>query len=453
MQNSPQNLVLEFAKTLLKRIKKPSFIVLVGIFLLAGLLRIYKFDSVPRTGATFDEFAWTWLGMSLLDGEQPTSWSPHSLYQERKQVQYLGAYFLIVTPYLEHPPLFGIIAGGFAKLNGVSDIFLVTTYKIRPLAIVMGMTSVLLLLLYIKRVYEKNVAVLAMLLFATVPTVVIGSKIVQNENFFVPMWLLSLLLLHQYIGTKKIRYKYLSFIVAGVLPLAKIPWLIGSFSLALILSYNKKWKDAAQAIIVGFIFLSLFVVYGMYYDADLFFNLFRFQLARYDISFAGIYSLLTDPLLLDRGYVDGWIFMGWFAIFYLAMDIKKHYWIVLPFFSYFILYAFAIPNEPGHGWYRYPFYPFTLSALAIVFEQQYKKTSLFFVISILFISLAILSNTWVYKFGFSYTVMRIVILLACGSFLLPLWVRKFEIIRKPLFIFWIALLILGNIWSVLGFIE
>lgn len=437
----------------LTKYKNISLILIAIIILLGFLLRIYKFDSVPRIGATFDEFAWTWLGMSILDGDTPMSWSPHSQYEYRKQVHYMGAWFLLVKPYLEHPPLFGLIAGGFAKLNGVSDIFLVTTYKIRPLAIGMGVSSIFLLYIFIKNLYGRNTALLVSILFATIPTIVIGSKIVQNENFLIPTWLLSLIFLHKYIKTGNKKLKYLAIVVAGILPFAKVPWLIASFSLSLILSYNKKWKDAFLAFSIALVFLSLFILYGLYYDAELFVNLFRFQLTRYDISFAGIYSLFTNPLLLDRGYIDGWIFMGWFAIFLLARDLKKHYWLLLPFIAYFIMFVFAIPDEPGHGWYRYPLYPFTISALGIVLTQEFKKPTLFSLISILLIGLATLSNTWVFKFGFSYGVMRLLVIAVCASFFIPLWFKKFEFIRKPLFVLWLGILILGNIWSVLNFIE
>src|SRR3989344_4025422 len=98
-------------------IKRKSLIILFSVLLLGFVLRAHNLSTWPRLGATFDEYAWTWLGMSLIHDGVPSSWSNYAEYADfREYKEYQNATFWIVKPYLEHPPLFGLIAGAFAKL-------------------------------------------------------------------------------------------------------------------------------------------------------------------------------------------------------------------------------------------------------------------------------------------------------------------------------------------------
>src|SRR3990167_2226212 len=167
-------------------IVKSSSLILVLILLLGFLLRSNNLSTWPRPGATFDEYAWTWQGISLIKNHVPTSWSPHPQYKNFKDVVYQKTHFRMVTPFLEHPPVFGLVAGSFAILNGVQGIYDLHFYDIRPLAVVLGFLSLVFLFLLVKEIYDTKTALIASLLYATIPTIAIGSRIVQNENFFIP---------------------------------------------------------------------------------------------------------------------------------------------------------------------------------------------------------------------------------------------------------------------------
>lgn len=414
------------------------------------ILRYDKFRTIPRHGATFDEFAWTWLGINLIQKHAPISWSSQPQYKERFHLKYQGAAFWIVRPYLEHPPLFGIVAGSFALLNGASDMYQVTLGEIRPLALFLGAFSVFIVFLLSKEIYGREVAIIASLLYATVPTIVIGSRIVQNENFLIPLWLSSLYLILRYLKTNKKRFRNAAGILAGLLSLAKVPWLVVGLSISIILSYKGKWRDAFIVSAVTALFFSLFIIYGFLIDKELFLSLWRLQLARYDISFSGFFSIFKDPLLVDRFYLDGWILFGWLSIFLLLKDLKKNFAVVIPFIAYFVTYIFGIPNEPAHGWYRYPFYPFLLISSALVIREEFKKTSFISLFFILIVGLSLLSNTWQSAFGFSYIVYRLFILLAALPIFYLLWRNKTS--SKLIFAWFIVFLIL-NIASVLLYVE
>lgn len=95
----------------------------LGIVILGFILRGHNLTTWPRLGATFDEYAWTWQGINIIQKGTPISWSPHPQYENANSIIYQETHFRIVEPFLEHPPFFGIVAGSFALMNGASDMY------------------------------------------------------------------------------------------------------------------------------------------------------------------------------------------------------------------------------------------------------------------------------------------------------------------------------------------
>lgn len=432
---------------------KKIIILLVIILSLGFSLRYYHFYTYPRHGATFDEFAWTWLGISLIQDHTPISWSSQPQYKERKHLIYQGAAFWLVHPYLEHPPLFGLIAGSSALLNGAHDIYSINLHNMRKLSLGLGLLSMILMFLFVNALYGKNIALVTTLLYATIPTMVIGSRIVQNENFLIPSWILALFLLHRYLKTGKKRFRNIAAIFAGLLSLAKVPWLVVGVSLGMILSYKGKWKDA---FFVGGITLSIFalyLLYGLYWDKEVFLSLWTLQLARYDISFIGFFSIFSHPLLVDRIYLDGWILFGWFAIVFLMRKVRENFFILFPFLAYLIVYIFAIPDEPSHGWYRYPFYPFLIISTVLVLKEEWKKMSLVTLFFLFVVGLPLFGNVWEKLFGFSYVIYRGFILFATLPMIYFLWKKQSKKLPRIFISFWFLVFILLNIVAIIIYSE
>lgn len=439
----------------MKKFKTPIYVfVLVGILLIGFWLRSTNYTVWPRHGATFDEFAWTWLGINLIQKGIPISWSSQPQYTHKQHLIYQKAAFWIVKPYLEHPPLFGIIAGSFALMNGAKDMYHVTLPKIRPLALILGVLSIGMVFLLTSELYGQQIGILASLLYATIPTIVIGSRIVQNENFFIPAWLLSLYLTFRYINSNKKKLLIVTGIITGLLVLAKVPWLVAGLSVCLLLAYHHKWKDTFFIGVVTLLIGSLFLLYGFYYDKTLFLSLWQLQLARYDISFVGFFSMFIKPLITDRIYLDGWIYFGFFSSFLLAQNLKKHIHILLPFLSYLFVYIFFIPDEPFHGWYRYPLYPFLVISTTVFLKEYFRKNQILTTFFLLLVGLPLFQATWVQTFGFSYIVYRTVLF----GFAVPL-ITLF-IYNKNLFRFttvlsygWLGIFLFLNAWAVMLYNE
>lgn len=438
----------------IEKIKILPIILLSLIVLLGFSLRNHNLYTWPREGATFDEYAWTWLGINLIQKQTPISWSSQPQYKNREHLIYRGAAFFLVEPYLEHPPLFGLVAGSFALLNGAEDMYGVDVKTIRPLAIILGLVSIVLVFLFTKELYDKKIAFFASILYATIPTVVIGSRIVQNENFLIPMWLLALLFTSKYLKNKNSLYRNMAAVICGLLILAKIPWVAGAGSIVLIFLYLKKYKDLFKFLLIVIPIGLLYLVYGFYFDAKLFLGLWGLQLNRYDISFVSFYALFQKPWLVDRFFLDGWIYFGWFAFVLLLVDIKKHYFVIFALLSYFVIFLTGIPDESAHGWYRYPFYSFLIISIALFIKEYFVKNPILTFLFLSLIGTTLFQNTWVPSFGFSYFVFRLIIL-GWGLSLLPLFLPFKPLLKLSLIMnySWLVLFVLLNIWSVMLYNE
>lgn len=434
---------------------KKAHIFIVLILILGFILRTNNLTVWPRLGATFDEYAWTWLGMNLIQTGVPVSWSPHTQYQNAKYITYQKTGFRLVTPYLEHPPVFGLIVGLFALLNGAKDMYHVTIQTIRPLAVITGLLSIIVLYVFTLEVYDKKTALLSSLLYATVPTIVVGSRIVENENFFIPFWLLALFFVSKYLKTNKLRYRNTAAVICGFLSLAKVPWLAAAFSIIIIFMFLKRYYDIFLFLLIVIPMFLLFFVYGFYYNSGLFLNLWGLQLNRYDITFSSIYALFREPYLVDRFYPDGWIYFGWFAFILLTIkNIKKNFFIILPSLSYFLVFVAVIPNEPSHGWYRYPFYPFLIISISLFLKEYFPRNHILSFFFLVFVGTTLFDHTWDAVFGFSYIMFRL-ILFGWGLVLIPPFIpfKSFFRWSRYLNFFWFAVFIVLNIWSVMLYNE
>jgi hypothetical protein len=173
------------------------------------------------------------------------------------------------------------------------------------------------------------------------------------------------------------------------------------------LLFDRRWKDAAGIVGIAVISLSAYMAYGFLYDKAVFLDLWRLQLARYDMRFDSIFQLFRDPLIADRWFVDGWVYFGWASmLLVLTRDMRRNLPVVLGFAAYFAVYAFAIPGEPLHGWYRYPFYPFLAISIALFLKEYFGRNHIAMAAFFTVTGLSMLSESWGKVYGFSYWILR-----------------------------------------------
>lgn len=421
-----------------------SFILLIGFY-----ARFVNYSIWPREGATFDEFAWPWLGISLIKDKIPMSWSPHSQYKNYKILIFRKAPFRIVWPYLEHPPLFGLLSGSFALLTGAKNMYdadYVNPQNLRKLSLFLGTVSILFIYLLVSKLYDYKMGFLSSLLYATIPSIAVGSRLLQNENFMIPVWLLTLYLLSNYLETGKKKLLWVVALISAVALWAKIPWLVIGTSVCGILIYKRRWKDCFPVSSLIFLSLGLFLLYGYYWNWELFINLWRLQLTRYEIGLEGILALFTLPHLTDRFLVDGWIYFGWLAVFMILRDFKKHFFIIIPFLTYFLFYVWAVPGGAAQGWYKYPFYPFLIIAISYAIIEMIRSPSFLALVFQFMVGSSGFKLGYEPLFGIETFLFRSLILLWSLPILVYFFLGdKFKKLYQRSFVFWLAVFLLLNI--------
>lgn len=442
---------------MLERNKKLRLFTLILVLVLGFYVRHINYDVWPREGATFDEYAWPWLGINLIQHHIPISWSPHGQYQDAHITKYRDAVFRIVQPYLEHPPLFGLISGSYAIASGATEMFdagHINPTNLRKLALFMGVTAILAMYLFTTQVYGYSTGLLSALLYAVVPSVAVGSRLLQNENFMIPVWLFTLYFLAKYLKNLQRVLLWLVVFLSAIMLWAKIPWFVIGASVCGILVYHRRWREC---FFVGggmLLSLSLFLLYGYFWDWDLFVSLWGLQLTRYDIGLASVLALFRLPYLTDRFLPDGWIYFGWIAMAAILKNSKRHLFIITPFLTYFLVYIWAIPGVQAQGWYRYPFYPFLTIAIAYLILKIIQQPNLLAIVFQLIVGSSMFKLGFEPLFGIDNLLFRSLLLLWSLPVLLYFFLsNKLKKLYRYSFLSWLVIFVILSISAAANYNE
>lgn len=431
-----------------------KILVIFLIFLLGFFLRFHNFAIYPQRGATHDEFAFAFLGISFLQKGIPSSWSNIPVYQDRYYLKANDTRYSIVTPYFDHPPLFGLLTGGFALLNGEREFSKVKLSTIRLVPVILGSFSIVLLFILCQSLYGFKTAVISSLVFATVPTYAISSRMSLAENLLIPQILLALILFEKLLKEERKNLVYLLGFLAGLAFLTKFVGLFVWLTLLLLFLYEPRArKHILPFSVITFLVGSVYFLYGFALDKTLFLKILSFQGAR-EVGPFSFLNLFLTPAIVNKIFVDGWVYFGWFALIILAYRSKENIKVVLPAFCYLLVFVLTVNQGDLHSWYNYPFYPFLAIASGKLIGEMLKKPSFLNIIFLLTAGLSAVNLTYFNTLGLSPTFFRILVLL----FFLPFFFEAFRIkrldhlVRRP-FIFYLVILFFLNIVSVISFVH
>ncbi len=370
------------------------------ITLIGAVCRLYHYDIVPPHHWTPDEYAFAWSGMSLLRDHVPTGWSWLPAYGSVPRVEWQGDSYKLVTPWLDHPPLFSLLPGAAALAGGAVHFFDCTLSVIRIPSLILGIASLPLLYVLSLRIGSPTMAVIASLIYALNPNTIFLSRLAVAENLIVVLSLLVMLLYVLYSETSKSRYLYIAAVLAGLACLAKVTgiYLVGTLCALSLL--HGRWREFLNVALIGAVIFSIYPIYGWYYDFELFVRVVTGHAGRFN--FADLprvtrmfYSHGDHPLPFDPVFLFGWlIFVGyaWKAVarFGLpllrsdrrgsratafgsaASDAKaeegrlKAEVIVTPVVSYAAVLFASGGISHLYPWYGIPFYPFIFLAIGAV---------------------------------------------------------------------------------------
>lgn len=356
------------------------------ILVIAILLRSHRYWEFPTRHETADEIAWTWLGASILQDGQPTSWSYFHSYGDGGYVYKQGpVHAPLVRPAVDHPPLFAFIPGIAHRLTEPKWDVLPDYKVIRVPMLVLGALSVALFGYWTSLVLEKRWSLLATFMYAVIPTFVFASRVVVSENLLV-IWLLVLgILLHHWdhLSKKKkhLKKKYqVAFVALGVL--AMLTKISGIMVPAVLVGYAVLRKDSLliktsiASLVAG---VASLLLYATAINFELFLAIQGEQATR-PIGLSTLYNrFFVKPNIAQKVYYDGWVILGLFGFIYAL--IKKEATKVQPFWLFALLSTIATLGFIGisggeytfYGWYSYTLFPFLALFITLLLKEAYAK--------------------------------------------------------------------------------
>ncbi|MFC1625071.1 ArnT family glycosyltransferase [Patescibacteria group bacterium] len=368
-------------------------IFLVLIIFFGNKIRENNYATVPPPGENADEYAYSWVGLSILQGKPPRAWSSFpSAYPkvDREKINVDNIYdkdslrpdFEMVEPWFDSPPLMGIITSTYAYLKGVRTFdqasIIVTR---RPMLKIAMLTTVLIFILGML-LHGKIVGLLSALIYSVSPAIVISNRLLVPENGYTPLFVLLIIMIIQYFRTRKLGYwKFACVIgvVAFFFKFSGIGLLLTLLSSTLIFTDKNRSKILKYTIIAIIMALGLYMLYGYIYNWEVFKNVFISQSNRfYGASSEAFYQAFSGSKV-TKNLTDGWLSLGWISFFIISFTswTKKEIdskIITVSFFSYLII--FLIMGSEAYGHYRFPFYPILVISVAKVLFDLIKTNNI-----------------------------------------------------------------------------
>lgn len=378
------------------------FFIFCVILYFTFVLRAHNYDRVP-TANHLDEMLYAWSGLYLIETGIPVSWSTLD-YPDRAEVfkgiiNYKGGLpstsVTLYRPWLDEPPLFSLIVGYFAHINGADRHEFVPSSFIRiPTVIFAAVTSVLVFLIA-RLVSGYWTGILSMLLYGTIPVIVFASRTAMPENFIAMIFTLIIYLLLKFYLNQKFRYLIVLPFLIGMAGLAKPT---GYFLLPItifivfVAYFHKKqlslaWKSMFYIIALTLPFIGLFFWYGLSMDPEIFWQITSVQSHR-PVGFGSLAWFFITPsydtiILRDSWYVFCLVAAGYFIIksrlsFKTVNEFNEISQIVLLAFVYWVIIVMISGGENDLlSWYRFPALPFLAIIGAWGLQVVVKKSDFF----------------------------------------------------------------------------
>ena len=440
-----------------------QIIIVLVIVYLAFIVRKKNYAEIPIAGQSTDEYSYSWVGLSLFKIGVPVGISGLDGYKFRydkylnidRFMQVLPSDPLAINyPWMDHPPLLGLITGGYAYLKG-ADVFEDTvTVLIRKPIILISTISVLLVIIFSWINFSFLTAVLSGLIYGTAPLIVLSGRMIQAENAIIPCFLATMIALSLYLKLKKDFWLVIAALFTGLATLFKLTGVACYLFVFLVLLSS--YKKINQNLIKDFLFFLaislpisfLFIIYGSVYGLENFKNIFFSNTNRfYGIGPNLILELIRNQRLTQHKFLpEVWVISGW--LLFLAYLIKapkllKNNIVLLATISYLIVYI-LVGSQP-YGWYAFPFWPFLMiilsNFLALAFEKG-KRIVPAFLFSITILGANIARLIGIFEFQPYANFWRIGV---SGTLFLLVVIRIFKIklnylVKLMFLILWIAMI-------------
>jgi hypothetical protein len=346
---------------------------LVAIILLALLLRMYQYDVAPPFLETRDEFKTGWIGWTLLHEGAPSGWTLHPGPNSHVE-RWFGESFPIAKPKLHPPPLFPLLTGIASTLAGVDQMFGVSLSIIRLPAIACSVLVTFLVYLLARRYFGSRTALVAALLHATIPNVVLSARLAKEENLLAVLAMAAILLVLSFEDTGKKSRLFFSILAAGLAPLTKETGVYVGVVVFLLLAQNRRWREIFQFVPLYLGLYLLYFGYCWWFAGDALSVVGGIQTAS-AAGFGTVAKLLGTGRIVQREFGVGWAI--WLSLSLMAPAVRRNWAVAGPVVGYLLVLALSLGALPDYGWYRIPLYPFLCIAGAAFVADMVDRADLF----------------------------------------------------------------------------
>ncbi|MFW5921448.1 MAG: ArnT family glycosyltransferase [Polyangiales bacterium] len=359
-------------------------LVMVGataLLLLAVGFRAWDYPVMPEYSENPDELFAIWNGWQLLEDGGTRGWSlwPH-VYGDRVDIERFRYFrerpFRIIRPYFEHPPLLHLMVGGAAHFAGSDDWRHVRLTDTRPVPILLGGLTALLVVAIGRRLWPASAAPwLAGLLYAVLPTIALQGRVIKEEALMVPLALGSLLAFLRWRDEgEQRRHLVLAAVLAGLCTLAKAPGILYVLSLAILVTSHRRLRAAAVATAIGVGVSSLLLLYGAAIDWDVFWFTTTHQATGRPTHWNLFPRFFADSLINHNLVGHGWMLFLWASFFVSVAGPggRTRAVLAVPVVVYVAGMAWSSGNWT-FGWYWMPLYPFLCLGAGKLLDDLWRR--------------------------------------------------------------------------------
>ena len=430
----------------LKRSLANRSLLIVLLLLVIGLgLRSYHLGDLHNVEP--DERAFLMAGTSIIRDGVPTAWIipwPEHNWDAYWQVTDTN----IVTPYLDHPPLFYTGVGLWAYLVGQDDLSDPDWLLLRlPMIAISGLTM-LLTFLFVQRAFNTTLALFTLAAYAFFPSAIVTARFLLTDNAITLFLMACLYLMMVHTSSKNAAVKrwsaVLIIVIAGLAPLLKLSGLMVPGAVVLFYFIRRNFRMGWLVLAATLTSLAFLLGFAWFYSWAVFVGAQTSHLYRPQ-TFEHFWSFFT---LLDIGnmaFFDPSLVVGLIGALALAQFDRAHPGKLALFSTLIItsvMFLYIAPIE-AYGWYKYPVYPLIAVGLGYVLWQLYlgKFQYLFLFAPLLAVMLehsALLNPTLAKEFMLIYFLFSIV----------PIFLIQADGKRmRPIFLSFLSLLFLfESLW-------
>ena len=355
-----------------------------AILILAAILRFHDYDLVPFHHETADEYQHAWEGWTLFHEGVPRAWSTFPDRYPINQTldfRWFGDRYVVVRPYFDHPPLFSILVGLLTRVWVPESYpspwsFLSLTLPVARLVPILLSLAGILLLHRLARRYgaTESAALLAALVYATLPLIVMSHRLVKAESLLALLFMGTILAVMRHDETGGRGSALSAAILCGLSLWTKATGVAVPATALLLLLGRRRHRAAALVAATSAAFLLLYLLYAAGYDLGIFLKVIQAQATTKWVGLDAVQDLLAGKVVVK------WFGRGWYLWLLLAAGVaafRKERALLVPLLVYGAVIVMTADHRVIYGWYRIPIYPFLCVAAGLYLETLLRDADLF----------------------------------------------------------------------------